>query len=751
MSHSSTSAGSPSHLCSTPENNHPVINRKIATYDDLPELKQGLLPEDRSFRQQYASLYFVRLHKLRPAVMDAAMKRWRGLSERPRYIPKVLDVRSGELCYIIGTIYMDLALKPNILKDLSEESSIIAPPVPAKYRGPNDKISLEDESGRVELVGLRLANESLVTGMVVSVMGKESDTGAFEVKDICVAGLPPQDPLRNKDQSDPKFVALISGLNFSQNSENDVNYQLLQEFLCGELGSSEDQQSSSRIARVVLAGNSVAKAQIVQDKDKAKTYSYDASQYNTKPLQQLDELMEEICGTVDLDLMPGPNDPSNNHLPQQPMHPCMFSRSRAFTSFRSVTNPYWSIVDGVKFLGTSGQNLDDIYRYIDNLDRLSTAEQSLFWRHMAPSAPDTLWCYPFLEQDPFLVESSPHLYFIGNQPQFETSMLEGPEGQKIRIVLVPSFSESGSIALKPQRNTGAKIPTVGLGTWEAPEKNDTAFKAVKAAITAGYRHIDAALAYGNELEVGRGIRSAMFENHLDRSELFVTTKLAPIYARPERVIEGFNKSLADLNIEYIDLYLMHWPIALNPATGKMMPLRPDGSRDLDEEINGRFEITWEAMEGLLHTGKVKAIGVSNFSIPNLERLLKTAKVVPAVNQIELHPYNPQFKLLEYCSSKGIHCTAYSPLGSSKESLLEDQTIMKIATAHGKTPAQILVSWGASRGSVIPKSVTPSRIESNFQTVELSKQELSEINDISKTRSKRIIRPPWGVPVFDEDF
>ncbi|OBZ86729.1 D-galacturonate reductase [Choanephora cucurbitarum] len=300
-------------------------------------------------------------------------------------------------------------------------------------------------------------------------------------------------------------------------------------------------------------------------------------------------------------------------------------------------------------------------------------------------------------------------------------------------------------------NNGTKIPAVGLGTWQSAGEGDVVYNAVKSAIAAGYRHIDAAMMYGNEVEVGRGIRDGLKENGLKREDIFVTTKLATIDARPNLVPQGFEESLRKLDIEYLDLYMMHWPVAVNPTTRQFVPLRPDGSRDLDEELNGRFELTWEAMEKLLDTGKVKSIGVANFSIPNLERLLKTAKVVPAVNQIELHPYLPQTKLVEYCTSKGIHCSAYSPLGSSQSTLLQDDTLNKIAQAHGKSVAQILISWGVTRTSVLPKSVNPERIKANIETVELSDEEIQAINDISKTTTKRFVRPAWGVPVFDEDF
>ncbi|CAO3641054.1 unnamed protein product [Mucor hiemalis] len=300
-------------------------------------------------------------------------------------------------------------------------------------------------------------------------------------------------------------------------------------------------------------------------------------------------------------------------------------------------------------------------------------------------------------------------------------------------------------------NNGNTIPAVALGTWQLSEEEDVVYKAVKAAIAAGYRHIDTAMMYGNEAEVGRGIRDGLKESNLERKDIFVTTKLATIDARPTHVPKAFEKSLEKLDIGYIDLYMMHWPVALNPASGKLIPLKPDGTRDIDEELDGKFEVTWAAMEKLLDTGKVKNIGVANFSIPNLERLLKTAKVVPAVNQVELHPYLPQFKLLEYCASKGIHCSAYSPLGSTQSALLQDETIAKIAKAHNKSVAQVLISWGASRSSVLPKSVNHERIQANIDTVELSKEEIQEIDDISKTQTKRFVRPAWGIPVFDEDF
>ncbi|KAH0843104.1 Glycerol 2-dehydrogenase (NADP(+)) [Fonsecaea pedrosoi] len=268
-------------------------------------------------------------------------------------------------------------------------------------------------------------------------------------------------------------------------------------------------------------------------------------------------------------------------------------------------------------------------------------------------------------------------------------------------------------------NTGAKMPGVGLGTWQS--KPNEVREAVKNALQIGYRHIDTALAYGNEAEVGQGI----IDSGVPREEIWITTKLDNPWHK--RVNEGIESSLRDLKTDYVDLYLMHWPSSTVPE-------------DLKKHYDDwNFIDTWREMQKLVGTGKVRNIGVSNFVISNLEKLLNapSTKIVPAVNQIELHPNMPSPKTLAYCKEKGIHVTAYSCLGSTDSPLAHDQTLQKIADAHGKTPQQVLLMWGLQRGtSVIPKSVTKSRIEANFQLDgwELSQEEMDTLSNI-KTRFK----------------
>ncbi|KAL9104876.1 MAG: hypothetical protein Q9187_008851, partial [Circinaria calcarea] len=235
-------------------------------------------------------------------------------------------------------------------------------------------------------------------------------------------------------------------------------------------------------------------------------------------------------------------------------------------------------------------------------------------------------------------------------------------------------------------NSGGKIPAIGLGTWQS-KPNEVAH-IVKVALQIGYRHIDTALAYGNEHEVGQGIK----DSGVPRSEIWVTTKLDNTWHH--RVEEGIDTSLKSLGMDYVDLYLIHWPSSTDPKdTSKHLP-------DWD------FIKTWQEMQKLPATGKVKSIGVSNFGIKNLEKLLnhQSCKTVPAVNQIEIHPHNPSPKLIDYCREKGIHCTAYSPLGSTNSPLYKEPTLLLIADKLARTPQQVLLKWGIQSGwSVIPKT------------------------------------------------
>ncbi|PYI11670.1 Aldo/keto reductase [Aspergillus sclerotiicarbonarius CBS 121057] len=260
-------------------------------------------------------------------------------------------------------------------------------------------------------------------------------------------------------------------------------------------------------------------------------------------------------------------------------------------------------------------------------------------------------------------------------------------------------------------NTGAEIPLIGLGTWQSKSG-----EAVVSALRAGYRHIDTAAAYGNEAEIGQAIK----ESGVPRQDIFLTTKLGIKWHT--RVPEAIAASLQALQTDYVDLYLMHWPCAVDPDDStKVVP-------DWD------YVKTWMEMQKLPATGMVRAIGVSNFGITHLERLLADAsvKIVPAVNQIELHPNHPSPKLVAYNTAKGIHTTGYSCLGSIDSPLYRNPTIIELAQQKGRSVQQVLLKWGLQKGwSVIPKSANPERIQANFALDgwELAPGEMKTIDDI----------------------
>ncbi|MCW2763517.1 MAG: oxidoreductase [Marmoricola sp.] len=255
-------------------------------------------------------------------------------------------------------------------------------------------------------------------------------------------------------------------------------------------------------------------------------------------------------------------------------------------------------------------------------------------------------------------------------------------------------------------NDGKTIPQLGYGVWQV--EDDIAEKVVFQAFQAGFRHIDTAKIYGNEAGVGRAIASS----GLSPEEIFITTKLWNADQGYESTLAAFEESMERLGLETLDLYLIHW-------------LQPKQDKYVD---------TWKALIELQKRGRVKSIGVSNFTIEGLQRIIDETGVVPAINQVELHPFFNQSELREFHASKGILTQAWSPLGQGGE-LLEDATIAAIAGKHGATPAQVVIAWHLAIGNVvIPKSVTDARIRENFEAlnVTLDTDDIAAINGLDRT-------------------
>jgi alcohol dehydrogenase (NADP+) len=284
---------------------------------------------------------------------------------------------------------------------------------------------------------------------------------------------------------------------------------------------------------------------------------------------------------------------------------------------------------------------------------------------------------------------------------------------------------------------GDKMPLFGLGTWKSNERE--AYKAVREAIKIGYRHFDCASRYENEKEIGEAFADAIAAGEVARGDLWITSKLWNNAHYPQHVQPALEQTLSDLQIDFIDLYLMHWPVAIKPEVG--FPTK-------GEEFLSLKEIplidTWKEIEQCKEKGLAKHIGVSNFNIPKIELLVASGASRPECNQVESHPFLQQRELFDYCQKNQIAYTAYSPLGSQdrparlkKESdptILEHPVVVEVAKEAYTTPGQLLIAWAIQRGSaVIPKSSNPVRLRQNFEAVDLNltKDQMEKINSLER--------------------
>lgn len=409
--------------------------------------------KNNSYDKQYFQLYQHRLNELRDRVNKNYQKEWNDKFkiEHTKLVKKekVLDIQAGELCWCVGTIYCEMKYKPNILDEVVNDihSDLF---LGKGYMDPegSDEIMLEDESGRVVLVGDLVKNTLLITGIVIGVVGMETNTGTFKVLDIVYPIPLFQKPLRIYQG---KKLALISGLNItSTDHQSLLRLQLLQDILIGSIG---NVNVFSQIARCIICGNSIN------------------SQGNSigiqESLNEFENFLTNILKSLPIDLIPGESDPSNKTLPQQPFNKALFScglkpyfQSTNQDLFGLMTNPYTYDMDGLKIFVTSGQTINDICKYVTpyNEDitksnkctiesRLDFIEATLKWQNIAPTAPDTLWCYPYKKNDPFILNELPHVYIVGNQPSYASRVVKLENGNEVVIITVPEFKSSGEVVI----------------------------------------------------------------------------------------------------------------------------------------------------------------------------------------------------------------------------------------------------------------------------------------------------------------
>jgi alcohol dehydrogenase (NADP+) len=287
--------------------------------------------------------------------------------------------------------------------------------------------------------------------------------------------------------------------------------------------------------------------------------------------------------------------------------------------------------------------------------------------------------------------------------------------------------------------SGDRMPALGLGTWKSDP--GVVGDAVYTAVSLGYRHFDCASIYGNEAEIGGALERCIAGGMVSRDELWITSKLWNDSHASEDVVPALKQTLADLRLEYLDLYLVHWPVALRK--GVFFPQRPEDLIGLDQLPLAE---TWSGMERAAEQGLCRHIGVSNFSAPKLAALMEGARIAPEIDQVELHPYLQQTELVGWCREHDLAVTAYSPLGSrdrpaalkasDEPDLFQDPKLVAIAERTGVTPAHVLIAWAVRRGtSVIPKSVNPERMAQNLEaaSLPLSEADMQAIGRLDRGR------------------
>ncbi|KGU23112.1 DNA polymerase delta subunit 2 [Candida albicans P34048] len=464
------------------------VDESVVSRQEIEEFTKRneffLKPGSRKYAKQYFSMYQYRLKNLRDRVHKTAMEKWGHGTKKINgntieKQDKILDIASGKLCWVIGTVFCDAKYKLDILNDVEKGTDDVLPLEPVTYVNEDEQpiVMLEDESGRAILNNDNfLAKNLLVTGCIVAVLGIEIQAGIFEIMDIAYPDCAPQKPLPLGENKRGK-IALVSGLNIGDEGHYDLKLELLKQYLLGELGNAEDKLDGSLISQLIIAGDSIMPIQNLRAEMDLKNFvttnnygSKNISKYNVESFKKLDEFLTDILVSLPVAVMPGKNDPAEICLPQQPLHRSLFKNNSSLLDgnrLTRLTNPQWIDAQTVKILGTSGQNVDDIQKYIvpkkdHQFTSIEIMENNIKWQNFVPTAPDTLYCYPYENYDPFIFSDDlPHVYFVGNQQQFDNKLLEH-DGVNVRLISIPKFKESGQFVLLDLDTLETEVVTIEI-------------------------------------------------------------------------------------------------------------------------------------------------------------------------------------------------------------------------------------------------------------------------------------------------
>ncbi|KAG7193185.1 uncharacterized protein KQ657_000942 [Scheffersomyces spartinae] len=456
----------------------------------------SLDPGSRHYNHQFYYIYQARSRELRPRTEREALSKWGNGDKNidgQTIIKKekILDITAGILCWVTGTIFREMKNKLDIVKDVVTGDDDVLPSIPAKYVGNEEDDDseegtyiIEDESGRAILNSDTLFRENLiVTGCYMGILGIEVESGVFEVMDIAYPTMAPQRPLpiaEKEEEEKEEYIAIVSGLNIGH--EEDLKLDLLSQYLIGELGLNETRDKAKRIIRLLIVGDSIRPKTVdLRNKDYLSSNNYGLKNVSTLDfpnLKKFDYFTNEILASIPITILPGPNDPSDICLPQQPMHRSFLKSNKQLVNdinaLHLATNPTWLEFNGIRAIVSSGQNIQDIRRYIPlSLDKdaqdysggnegfkgIDIMKYNIAWQNIVPTAPDTLFCYPFTEKDPFvLYDETPHVYIAGNQRRFDAAKVEIPNfAGNVKLVSVPRFSDLGTIVLMSTKTRDVEV------------------------------------------------------------------------------------------------------------------------------------------------------------------------------------------------------------------------------------------------------------------------------------------------------